>query len=92
MKRFMWSIFAGALLGAVLFAWLSPQIISWYFSPPADLAITCSPAVTWALNTYRKVIFTGMLLGAMVATIIYFAVRSNKAHKSAQAVPPEAQN
>lgn len=91
MKRFLWTVFIGSLLGAVLFAWLSPQIISWYFSPPADLTISCKPAVDWALETYRKVIFTGMLLGAMLAMILFFALRSNQALKTAQAVPTENQ-
>ncbi len=91
MRKFIWTIFIGALLGAVLFAWLSPQIISWYFSPPADLAISCRPAVDWALATYRKVIFTGMLLGMMLSTILFFALRSNKALKTAQNLPQENQ-
>lgn len=89
MKKFMWTLFAGALFGAVLFAWISPSIITWYFSPPADLAISCSPAVQWALATYRKVIFTGMLLGVLVSMILFFALRSNKAANAAQVVPSE---
>jgi hypothetical protein len=68
----MWTVLFGALLGGFLLAWFSPQIILWYFSPPADLAISCKPAVQWAMDTYRKVIFTGFLLGAIISSILFF--------------------
>lgn len=73
MKRFMWFTGLGALVGAIFFAWVSPYIIVWYFSPPAELTISCSPAVEWAISTYRKVIFTGVLLGAIISAIVFFA-------------------
>jgi hypothetical protein len=73
LKRFFWTIVAGALLGAVVLAWFSPQIIIWYYSPPADLAISCKPAVQWAIETYRKVIFTGVLFGVIISGILFFA-------------------
>lgn len=85
MKKFLWAIFSGATIGAILFAWLSPTIIGWYFTPPADLTFSCAPAVEWGLVTYRKVLFTGILLGAIVASILFFAIRSKKG--SAQPVP-----
>ncbi|MGE3261690.1 MAG: hypothetical protein AB7K68_07935 [Bacteriovoracia bacterium] len=78
LKRFLWSIVAGTLVGAVLFAWFSPHIIVWYFSPPADLAISCKPAVEWAIVTYRKVIFTGVLLGAIISAILFFAINPRR--------------
>ncbi len=72
-KRFLWTIATGGLVGAVLFAWFSPGLIEWYFSPPADLALTCRPAVQWAIATYRKVIFSGVLLGILSAAIFFLA-------------------
>ena len=90
MKNFFWITGAGALLGAIVFAWVSPYIIVWYFSPPAELSISCSPAVEWAIATYRKVIFTGVLLGALLATIFFFAFRrARPAPSAAQVVPPK---
>ncbi len=77
-KKFLWAMSGGALLGAVLFAWFSPYIIVWYFSPPADLGISCKPAVEWAIETYRKVMFTGVLLGAIFSGILFFAFTSRK--------------
>jgi hypothetical protein len=85
MKKLMWTLIAGGLIGAVLFAWLSPYIIVWYFSPPADLGISCKSAVEWAIETYRKVMFTGVLLGVIVSSILFFAFV--KRGNSAQAVP-----
>jgi hypothetical protein len=81
----------GALLGSVIFAWASPHFIVWYFSPPADLSISCSPAVQWAINSYRKVVFTGLLSGMAVATIFFFAsLRKRKSPANAQVVPPKS--
>jgi hypothetical protein len=90
-KRFLWMAGLGALLGSILFAWASPHFIVWYFSPPAELSISCSPAVQWAINSYRKVVFTGLLSGVVVATIFFFAsLRRHKAPAGAQAVPPKS--
>ena len=85
-KRFIWTVIAGALIGAVLLAWFSLQIIIWYFSPPADLAISCKPAVQWAIETYRKVIFTGVMLGMIISGILFFAF--NPRRKPAPMNPP----
>ncbi len=90
LKKFLWTLATGGLIGALGFAWLSPDIIVWYFSPPADLGISCKPAVSWALETYRKVTFTGVVLGAIVASILFFAFGRRGA--SAQSVPPDARN
>ena len=65
-------------MGAVLFAWLSPYIIVWYFTPPTELAISCKAAVEWAIETYRKVMFTGVILGAIFSGIIFFAFFKRK--------------
>jgi glycerol uptake facilitator-like aquaporin len=77
-KRYIWVLTAGALLGAVTFAWFSPSLIEWYFSPPSDLAFSCKPAVQWGIHAYRKVVFTGMLMGGIAATILFFAFFKRK--------------
>lgn len=89
MKKFLWTISAGGLLGAILFAWFSPYLIVWYFAPPAGMGISCEEPVAWAINTYRKVMFTGVLLGAIVSAILYFAFGKKKA-PPAQAVLPNS--
>jgi hypothetical protein len=91
-KRFLWVLIGGGLAGAVVFAWFSPQIIVWYFSPPADSVISCKPAVEWAIETYRKVMFTGVVLGAIFSGILYFAFGGKKVAAAAPGVsdlPPK---
>ncbi len=80
MKKLLWTIAIGGLLGAILFAWVSPYIIVWYFAPPAGIGISCEAAVEWAINTYRKVMFTGVLLGVIVSGILFFAFTRNKSN------------
>ena len=75
MKKFLYVVLFGAVLGGGLFAWFSPTLISWYFTPPADIALSCRPAVDWALVTYRKIIVTGVIIGTMVSSILFFAAR-----------------
>lgn len=75
-KRFVWTVATGGLIGAVLFAWFSPGAIKYYFSPPADLALSCTPAVEWAIQAYRKVILGGVLVGAITAAILFVAFGS----------------
>lgn len=90
LKRFVWMVIAGSLIGAVLLAWFSPYIIVWYFSPPADLTISCRPAVEWAIVTYRKVIFTGVLLGAIISSILFFAFNPRRKPAPPAGLPPAA--
>lgn len=91
-KKFLWTVLCGALLGSVIFAWASPSVIAWYFSPPTDLSISCKPAVEWAIFTYRKVLFTGVLLGGIVSAIFFFAFYSRGGKSGAQTVPADAHN
>ncbi len=72
-KRFLWTIATGGLLGAIVFAWISPSVIEWYWTPPAELVLSCKPAVQWTMDAYRKVIFSGMLMGVISAGILFFA-------------------
>lgn len=74
-KRLLLTTLFGGLLGAFLFAWLSPSVLVWYFTPPAELGLSCSSAVDWAIHTYRKVMFTGVILGSIVGAILFFAFR-----------------
>jgi hypothetical protein len=87
-KRFFWTLATGGLLGAILAVWFSPGLIAWYFSPPADIAITCKQVVPWAINAYQKVVFAGILIGAILAGILFFAFGS-RAKPAVTAGPAE---
>lgn len=86
-KRFFVFIAVGALVGSLAFGWFSPGMIEWYFSPPADLALSCKPAVLWAIETYRKVIILGGIVGALGAVLLFFAF-AMRAKPAVQAPPP----
>lgn len=72
-KRFLWTIAAGGLLGAVLSVWFSPGLIAWYFSPPTNIGISCKEAVPWAIDTYRTVVFGGIMLGVILFGLLFMA-------------------
>jgi hypothetical protein len=76
MKNFLIFIMAGSLLGVIFFGWFSPQLISWYFTPPAELAFSCKPAMEWGMGVYQKVIATGLIMGAIAFALLFFAVCS----------------
>lgn len=78
MKKIIYSCGIGALLGTVIVAWLSPSIISWYFTPPADLVVSCKASVDWGIHTYRKASLIGGLAGFILGAIFYFVVIKNK--------------
>lgn len=81
-KNFLNVILIGGILGALIFAWFSPSLISWYYTPPAELVFSCSSTMEWTLSAYRKVMFVGVLLGVISSAILYFALTNKK--KSSQ--------
>lgn len=91
-KRFLWTIAAGGLIGAVIAVLFSPGLIEWYFAPPTNFGITCKEVVPWAIDAYRKVVFAGILLGIILSGILFFAFSHgrNKPASSAPGVNPEA--
>lgn len=78
MKKFLMAVIGGGLLGAVLVAWFSPTLISWYFEPPVDFGVNCRPAVDWGLNVYRKSMLIGGGLGAIIGGLLILAFRERK--------------
>lgn len=72
-KRFLWTVATGGLLGAIFTVWFSPNLIEWYFSPPTNIGISCKEAVPWAIDSYRKVVFAGILIGGIFFGLIFFA-------------------
>lgn len=88
-KRFFFTLFFFSLLGAVLVAWFSPQLISWYFTPPADIPLSCKASVDWGILTYRKMLVIGALMGAIAGLVVFlaFVTRKKTAKASAEAAP-----
>ena len=90
MKKFLWAVAIGGLVGAVTFAWISPHLIIWYFTPPADVPLSCKPSVEWAIGSYRKVMLTGVVLGAIGGALLFFVFAGRRVRSGAQNVPPSA--
>ena len=72
MKKFIYASFIGALICSTLVGWFSPQILTWYFTPPMDLVISCKPAVEWGIYAYRKIILVSGLFGFVAGAVVYF--------------------
>ena len=78
MKKFLWTVFGGALFGTTLFAWVSPYVLTWYFSPPVDVAISCKESVGWAFESYRKMLVGGFITGAIISAIVFILMKRRK--------------
>lgn len=66
-------MFGGGLAVTALTAWFGPRLISWYYSPPVELGVTCKPAVEWGIAVYQKLVLAGtgagFALGAAAALV-----------------------
>ncbi len=73
MKRFLLVAASIAGLTSLAVGWFAPELIAWYYTPPVELGVSCKPAVVWAIDVYRKTLFTGaaggFALGLLVATV-----------------------
>ena len=78
-------MFAGGLIGAILAAWFSPDLIDWYSASPVNQSISCTPSIQWAIAAYRKATLAGVAVGMVVAMLLYFAF--SKSPKSAASLP-----
>jgi hypothetical protein len=91
----MWSGFGfgflclGALLGALLATASGPALIAWYFEPPADLGLSCAPAVRWSLGRLAVFQWWGAGLGTLgvVAFMILGWVMKRKVDRRAPPNP-----
>ena len=73
MRRSLTIVFGGGLAVTALVAWFGPRLISWYYSPPVELGVSCKPAVEWGIAVYQKLVLAGtgagFALGAAAALV-----------------------
>lgn len=74
----LWLIAIFAILGNVLATWLAPKMITWYFTPPAQLGFTCTEPIDWALSRFRAAQMWGLALGAVLGLVVYFLVKRRR--------------
>lgn len=73
-KTALWLTVVGALLGGTLSTWLAPKVIAWYFNPPASTGINCVEPIEWALGKLQLAQAVGILGGAIVGIVLFYAV------------------
>ncbi len=63
-----------AFLGAMVFSFIAPKSIGWYFEPPVDIGINCRPAADWAMSTLLKGQLIGMGIGIVLGGLLIFLI------------------
>ena len=76
MNPFIKFAIGGSIVGSALVAWISPAVISWWFTPPVDMLVTCKTAVEWGINTYRDTITAGAISGAILGLVALILLRA----------------
>ena len=75
MRRPLTIIFAGGLAVTAAVAWFGPRLISWYYTPPVELGVTCKPAVEWGIAVYQRLVLAGTGAGFALGAVIAFVFR-----------------
>ena len=73
---YFYLLIIGLFLGFAVSSWLGPKYLAWYFNPPVELGINCTPAAEWGMSKLIRVQVIGMLLGGFGLWLVaYFMVR-----------------
>ncbi len=71
MRRSLAVVLSAGLAVTLAVGWFAPRLISWYYTPPVELGVSCKPAVEWGIALYRRLLLlgagTGFVLGAIAA-------------------------
>jgi uncharacterized membrane protein len=60
----------GAIGGAVLVSLVGPDLLAWYFEPPAFMGVTCQPAAVWAVHAFQKLQLGAIAVSGVLALIL----------------------
>jgi len=70
-RRSLAVVVSAGLAVTLTVGWFAPGLISWYYTPPVELGVSCKPAVEWGIALYRRLLLlgagTGFVLGAIAA-------------------------
>ena len=72
----------GAFLGALIFSWLGPKAIAWYFDPPVNMGVSCRSATEWAMTRLLRLQGIGILTGSILAVTLNSISQRKKSNKS----------
>ena len=72
MKLAVYFALGGAIIGAVLAAWLAPGMIAWYFNPPVEMGgFSCTVPIQWALKRLQWAQLWGVIVGGILGLVVY---------------------
>lgn len=77
-KKYLWIFIIGGAIGSALMSWFGPPLITWWYNPPAEFGISCTPTVEWAMSKLKNFQLLGLILGGGLGMVIYFAVSGKK--------------
>lgn len=74
-SKLPWVLGTGGFVGGALATWLAPGTIKWYFTPPAQFGFNCTGPIEWAIERFQWALAGGILLGMLVALVVYLKFR-----------------
>jgi hypothetical protein len=87
-KRTVLELLVGAAIGFVGWSLTGPKMISWWYEPPAQGAISCGPSVDLALSQFVRNELIITVLGALGVVLVMFLIRRALANRAAKNAPP----
>ena len=89
MKRvFVLYIPLGMLLGFIAATLVGPRMISWWFTPPAGVGVSCGPSVEMGLSQFLSFQLGLMITGGLLACGVAWLLRKKKPVASAPPAQP----
>lgn len=85
--KYLYGFFAMGAIGAIVASLFAPQLIAWYFTPPVEPYLNCSPATTWAMNKLIMIQVISLIFFGMIGLFLAARMRT---HKPAPTAPPLA--
>ena len=73
----------GAVLGFVVWSFVGPAVISWWYEPPSKDAFSCAGSVKTALSQFVTMQLISAAVGAAVLGVILFVLRRDKVGQGA---------
>lgn len=81
-------ILAGSAIGFLVWSFVGPQLISWWYEPPSKDAFSCAGSVRDALQKFVVMQLVSALVGAVVLGVVLLLGRRWWASRTPAAPPP----
>ncbi len=70
LKKILGTFALGAIGGAILVSVVGPDLLAWYFEPPAFMGVTCQPAAVWAVHAFQRLQLGAISVCGVLALIL----------------------